>query len=943
MKKIITLVVAVYLATIFACLFAQQVLPMDSAVRYGKLPNGLTYYIRHSDSNSGYVNMYLLQNVGSVLEEEHERGLAHVLEHMVFNGTCNFPGLTMRNYLDSKGLSFGTNYNASTSYDETVYKFLSIPTADSVLVDSCMMILRDMSSCLTLDDEMIAKERLIVASEWYNYDTPEMRARCNNIRKHFPYGEQYGTHFTIGSIDVINNFKPETLREFYRKWHRPDLQAVVIVGNVDEDWAETRIKELWADIPARENPVPRLDVEVPLHKGVLPIVEINKQELYNTLMLEYKIPDVPLEKKGTYEDYKLVVEYFMLLHVMKMRLLQMDNNNQSIFMGTEFSRSEYYGARWIDENYVISVVYPDKWQDAMRLLVKEIKRMREYGVGEKEFEQAKEMMYKTFESARIQTQNQVNSDFYEDIKTNFFSKEILVDRAQFYTVMIDILDTFTVADFNKHVAEAFSDDNIVVSLNGNEELTPIPTEQQLAQMYVDFYEQAEVEEVDDELVPLKPASNLRDTCEIVEQHVDSTTVNYYPTYHMTLSNGAKVILRNCDIETDKITLVAYRKGGAAMYNKDCYETYQYLDEISKCNGLGENKRDDINRWYMNSKHQYSIDFGDNCDVVTMESTINGMDDMLTHLQLLFCDPIKDEARFEQWKIGSQQMIASLVRSPEGIFRDSVLVAEFGYDNPYMPLYTRQPLNVDYQKACEMYSDIFSNASDFTFIMVGDMDEEQMKEYAIKYIGVIPGEKGDLATLEPMVLKSLPGSKVIDFECEGYDNELIKVDYKIVASIDYSGANKVAADMIEGLLEDYLIAELREKRGIVYTPNVSVSLYREPNNEVSLHVQLDVSPGYETLSVNVVDEFIEKLSKGEIPMDRYNAIKELLQRNADYTLDTANYPLNTALEEVMYGTSYERDERWIVVFLEEEDVVKVAKVLHESDCRKLVIMRPSVKK
>lgn len=940
MKRII-LAVGFYLSTILACLYAQQVLPMDPEVRYGKLPNGLTYYIRHSESNGDYVDMYLLQNVGSVLEEEHERGLAHFLEHMAFNGTRNFPGLSVRQYLDNKGLVLGAHYNASTSYDATEYYIREIPTEDEGMVDTCLMIIRDMSSYLTLDENMIEKERLIVESEWHQDNTPESQIAYNRMNKLFPNGEKYGTNHVIGSLDVIKNFKPETLRDFYRKWHRPDLQAVVVIGDVDVDAIEEQIIRLWAEIPAPSNPLPREEIEVSLHKGIIPIVEIGKDVSFTSVLLGYKVDDMPLSKKGTYEDYKLVVEYLMLKQVMNLRLARMYNNNKSVFLGVEFSREDYYGARWIDEYYVMTLVYPDKWQEALRLLETEVKQLRTYGVGQMEFDQAKEYVAKMFESGVRRVDNKVNTDYYNEIQSHFLDKEVLVDQRKFYAKLIEIVDTFTIADFNNHVFESFSDDNIVVSLLGNNELSPLVTEPQLAQLYNDNYAQIEVEPIDRAFRSLIPNSNLLDSSQIVEQRVDSGEV--YDTHHLTLSNGAKVVLRYCDVETDKITIVGYRKGGMAMFEEKDYDNYNFLEEIIGCGGLGENRRDDIDLWYQSSNYVVELSFDVNDEMIMGVSSHDGLEPMLTHMQLLFGSTTKDISRFNQWEAGCQELLKMTNKSPDGIFSDSIIVAEHGQQNPYMPVYSSRPVKFDYDRACEMFELVFSDASEFTFIIVGDMNLDEMKEHIVKYIGTIPRQETKRVAVEPLIIRSLPGYNVVDFECEAYESELNKMNYRIIAPIESDGANIYASEILELLLNEYLVEELREKRGVIYSPQVTVSVYREPTNEVCLNVLLDVTPGYEELSKKLIDDFLDMISRGEFLTDRYNVHKNALLRDADYKMGTASFPLQTALEEVMYGTKFKRYEYIIISYLDEEDVKTVASALAESDCRKLVIMRPSSNK
>ena len=298
------------LATIsaFICLplisTAQQLpqipqLPIDSAVRYGQLENGLTYYIRYNDLPKERAEFYIAQKVGSILEEENQRGLAHFLEHMAFNGTKNFPGKSMLDYLEKNGVKFGTNVNAYTSIDETVYNLSGVPTTNPGLIDSCLIILHDWSGFINLEDKDIDDERGVIHEEWRTRSNPFLRMYENEILPSLYPDNRYGVRMPIGLMEVVDNFPYEDLRDYYHKWYRPDLQAVVIVGDIDVDIVEARIKELWKDIPLNENVATREYFEIADNVEPLIGLATDKEATQNIISVMFKRQPLPKQYKNT--------------------------------------------------------------------------------------------------------------------------------------------------------------------------------------------------------------------------------------------------------------------------------------------------------------------------------------------------------------------------------------------------------------------------------------------------------------------------------------------------------------------------------------------------------------------------------------------------------------------------------------------------------------------
>lgn len=927
---------------IAAPVFAQQVLPMDTAIRYGKLPNGLSYFIRHNDHNGEYVCIKLLQNSGSALEENDEHGMAHFIEHLSLDGTRNFPGMMIREYLDSKGLSFGTDYNAATSAEATTYHINNIPVYDSLMVDSCMMWMRDISCYLSLDDAMIEKERNIIEREYHDSSLPHNIAIFNMVKKSFPNGEPYGNRI-IGSLDVIKHFNPEDLRAFYRKWYRPDLQAIVIVGPVDVDMIEQRIKELWTEVSAPQSPSPRKEIEVAMQQGIIATVDIAEGMPYNSILLNYKVYDMPWDDKGTIDDYKLVIEMLMLNRVLQSRLTNLVNQNPSILTHTSASRDEFYSSRWIDSYAITAMPHSNKWREALTLLTKEIKSLRECGVGEIEFRQTKDVIRKLLDKAKSETYNYVASDYISSIEAHFFDKETLADDFQFYTTIAEMLDEFTINDLNRHIIASLDNENVVVSLIGEPHLSPIPTEEQLAQLYIDTYDNAVAIPYDEPVIELKPATNLLDTAFITKEDYDTCHISFHNSKCITLSNGAQVVLCTSTVERGKIRFAAFRRGGALEVDTTLLDNYIYLDEIINCGGLGQNSREEIDRFYYSEDYTLSLAHSFYFDGIIGECSHNCVESMMQHVQLMFDKPIKNHERFLQWEVNQQEALRVASQNPEVIF--SAMGYEVLYDNnnPFIRAQYNYTPTYDYDRSCEIYEQKFSNAAQFTFVLVGDMSEEQLQEIAMRYIGVIPGDSTSTTattTFNQTVFPS-PGVKVLERDLATYKSENSRVTYAILSDpLEYHPDYEVSTSILRYILEAYLSTELRENRGLIYTPYIDLSISRPPYEWIQMKMTLDVVPGKESLCIDLLNAYIAQIADGNISTQQFETLKTAIYNDYDYSSHTASHPFDTAIEWARFRTTHTDHMAARAANIEIDDIIEVARLLNNSPHRKTIIIHPT---
>ncbi|MDR2679725.1 MAG: insulinase family protein, partial [Tannerella sp.] len=397
----------------------------DPKLRYGKLKNGLTYYIRHNAMPVERAEFYIVHNAGSMLEEENQRGLAHFLEHMAFNGTKNFPSKKgIQDYTESLGMLMGENLNAYTSFDETVYMLMDVPVMRDGVIDSCLLILHDWSSFLLLEDSAIEKERGVIREEWRTRRTAQSRLWEQQLPVMFP-GSRYGTRLPIGSIDIINNFKGDELRAFYKKWYRPDLQAVIIVGDINVDLIEEKVKQIFSDIPAPANPEP---VEIALvPDNSIPIVSIAKdREMTNTMLsIYYKHEKLPYSLKGTIADFITGYTQSVISLIMSERFSEMVQQANPPFVAASADDGDYFVSKSKGAWTSTAIVKPGELERALNALTAETERVKKFGFTEAEYERAKENILKSYESAYNDRDKHENSSFAEEYIRNFTEDECI--------------------------------------------------------------------------------------------------------------------------------------------------------------------------------------------------------------------------------------------------------------------------------------------------------------------------------------------------------------------------------------------------------------------------------------------------------------------------------------------------------------------------------------
>ena len=440
-------------------------IPIDPNVRIGKLENGLTYYIRHNELPEKRADFYIAQKVGSILEEENQRGLAHFLEHMCFNGTTHFPGKGIINWLESIGVKFGVNLNAYTSIDETVYNINNVPVIRDGIVDSCLLILHDWANDLTLDPKEIDNERGVIHEEWRTGQGAMMRMYEQALPKAFE-GSKYGHRLPIGTIEVIDNFPYQALRDYYEKWYRPDQQGIVVVGDIDVDKVEAKIKEIFSPIQMPANAAERVYEKVPDNKEPIITIAKDKEQPTTMIYLWHKHPATPNEAKGNMGYLVQNYLFSMIEMMLNARLEELRQGANPPFIHAASGDSDFLLAKTTEAFVGMAVSKDDGIPTAISALVREIERARKFGFTASEYARAKADYLRALESAYNERDKMKNNEYVQEYVRHFIDNEPIPGIEMEYTLMNQLAPNIPVEAINSILPQLIKDENIVINIFG---------------------------------------------------------------------------------------------------------------------------------------------------------------------------------------------------------------------------------------------------------------------------------------------------------------------------------------------------------------------------------------------------------------------------------------------------------------------------------------------
>ena len=717
---------------------AQQAepLPIDPKVRYGKLDNGLTYYIRANKEPKERAEFYIAQNVGAILENDNQDGLAHFLEHMAFNGTKNFADKKIINYFESIGVKFGTNINAYTSLDETVYNLSDVPTTRPGIIDTALLVLHDWSSFITLDGTEIDSERGVIREEWRQGSGPERRMWKESNKLKYP-GSQYSKRDIIGDTAIINNFSHQTIRDYYKKWYRPDLQAIFIVGDVDVDQVEAKIKTMFADITKKENAGER--PIYPILDNAQPIVAVvrDPEAQATRIELEYKHDVLPAEVKLSVHGYAIGVINSLISTMIGNRFDEITQQADAPFVGAY----AYYGelVKSKDAFQLLAVPKEGKEMEGLNALLLEAEKIKRFGFTNSELERSKTDFLKGMEKAYNERDNQKNNALVREYTRHFLTQEIIPGIEWEYETSKTMMTQLKLDMVNQVAKSYVTDSNLIVSIMAPEkEAVKVPTKDQILAA-VNNTKTAQLVAIAEEDMN-KPLIKTVPKAGKVKQTSQNTELG---TTEWTLSNGVKVVFKPTAFKKDEIILNAFSQGGLSkVTNIDDLTTATLAATIVSNNGLGEYSQIELNKILTGKIANVSPSINLYAEGFSGNSSVSDFETMLQLIYLNFTAPRKDDNAYTAMMNGYRTSLANSGSDPRKAFGDSIsmLVNNRNSRTVLMNLETMD--KVDQDKALAIFKERFAVPADFTFVFTGNIDpaNEAVKKSGLYVFGRFEIEK-----------------------------------------------------------------------------------------------------------------------------------------------------------------------------------------------------------
>lgn len=932
MRKIFTLLL---LITSFVTIAQQNpTLPVDPNVRTGKLENGLTYYIRNNGLPENRADFYIAQKVGSMQEEDNQAGLAHFLEHMAFNGTKNFPGKSMLNYLQDNGIKFGTNINAYTSFDETVYYINNIPTTNQQLMDSALLVLHDWSNAIALEEEELENERGVIREEWRTRGGAQQRLWDQLLPKMYP-GSKYAKRMPIGNIDVINNFKPEEIRAYYHKWYRPDMQGIIVVGNVNVDEMEQKIKALFSPITLDAERATREYFPVPDNKEPIVAVATDTEARNTSIMMFYKHDPMPEELKNTQAGYLTQYILSAASSMMNQRFAEMIQKPDAPFTSAYAYDGDYFVAKTKDAWTVVAGSAEEKIKEALAAMVRETERVKRYGFTPSEYEIARTNILKSYENAYNNRDKQRNSAYSQEYVRAFTDGEAIPGIEFEYRFMQSMTPNIPVEAINQTIKQLIGDENIVISVTGpQKEGLVYPAEEELLAV-LDAVKAETIEpyaeQVIDEPLVTSPPTPGKITKEEKDAALDATV--------WTLQNGMKVILKNTDFKDDEIRMTGSSVGGYSQYAIQDPVNSKLMNAVMKLGGVGNFSATDLPKVLAGKTASASPGISLITQNFNGSSSIRDFETMLQLVYLYFTAPRKDNDAFQSYLQRMETQLRNQEAEPMVAFSDSITAALYG-DNPLaVRIRVADLKQLDYDRIMEMYKQQFSNPGSFVFTFVGNIDEEKVRPVVEQYLASLPGQavKGEFIRV-PMNFKEGETNNIFKREMQ---NPKASVFNTFTGKVERNMKNQILMSMFDQILDIVYTEKVREEEGGTYGVSSAGAISRYPEGQTILQIMFDTDPEKMAHLNEIIYNVLKDIAANGPRETDFTKVKEYMNKSYNESLKENGYWLNVLDTRYFYGEDTYTKYIETVNAVTPEEIKEFAANLINQGNKKTIVMMPKV--
>lgn len=936
MKHFLTIV-----ALFFACnIYAQQgKIDNDNTIRKGILPNGMTYYIRHNAQTKGVADFYIAQKVGSILEEKRQRGLAHFLEHMAFNGTKHFPGNTLQPgivaWCESVGIKFGANLNAYTSVDQTVYNISAAPVTREGVIDSCLLILNDWSHELLLTGKEIDKERGVIEEEWRTRRSGMAMQRLSEQAMPIIYaGTKYSDCMPIGNIDIVRTFPYNDLRNYYSKWYRPDLQAIIVVGDINEDKIEEKIKKLFAKIPLPQNPAHRIYYPIGNNEKMILYTATDKEQPTVNFTLYMKRDVTPKQERNTIQNYADDYKTNILRMAINDRLEELSRTKTAPFISASVRSGNFFLASTKDAFELSGVLKEGKAIEAIQLLVGEVERARANGITIDELKRGKAEMLSYAENDYNDRSNRRNGEFVEQCVQNFLEETPIIEPEKELEMVRKLDKTVTIDDVNALAKTIITNQNQVVTMFGPDKNTfKMPTNSSIENAILKAQKQ--------HYTPYKTQNTL--TERLITKLPKPGSIISERTYkygytEFTLSNGLKVYVRPTNFEPDEVNLKLFSLGGKNIYPDSEMPNLTYLMAGATIGGVAQYNDLTLEKM-LAGKTATVTPFIDN-DTRGMAGTSNVKDTktLLELVYLYFTQPRKDPQAFKNLMEQQQEFLTNAHVNPMLAYNDTLHKVAYA-TNRMESMDKEQLKRVNYNRIMHIYKELFANAANFKLILTGNININKLRPLLCQYIATLPSNntKETIGTYEP---KLVDGKKTYIFHKKQTTPTAITT-IVIKGKMEYNNRNELLMDAIGQLLRIVYTEKVREDKGGTYSVQASGDLQHHPNDEALLRIAFQTDPQKYNDLIPIVYKELEKMATEGPSQQDLDKVKAYELKVYNQVLRMNNYWEYVLYTDLYNGIDVDTDFRYIVENMTCDDIrTTLRNLLNQNNCIEVTMTQPT---
>ena len=905
-------------------------IPLNKNVVSGKLQNGLTYYILHNEEPKDRASFYFVQNVGAILEDDNQNGLAHFLEHMAFNGTEHFKGKGIIKMLEKDGVSFGKDINAYTAQDETVYNISNVPVTNETLIDSTLWVLHDWSGSLSLTDTEIDAERGVIREEWRTRRTSGFRLKSQTDQILYK-GSKYSKHDVIGDLNIINNFKYPELRNYYKKWYRPDLQAVIIVGDIDVKVLEQKVKTIFSDIPLAKKATVRTYTEIPKHDELYFGAAADKEASSTSITLQY-IQDEPLVKDSIVTRKNVMNSFYTSILNNRFKELLLKNQGSSLNLKTYFEPISRLNTSF----NILALSKKGKVLEAFEEAYTEAERLRRFGAAQAELDRTKKLFISSYDDF-LSNKDKVGNDSWADKLTNYFLKaKPFLSPEDDYKLVVGIIKSMTLEELNAYTKTIQKSTNQVVLVTGSEQdKNDFPTKEAVVNVMKKV-----------ESMTLVPYTKKENNSPLIEKELKPVAIK--KTFDVTgikdakgyiLENDAKVIVLPTTYSQDQIVFSAFGKGGKSLVKTEDLASAEIATTIARSSGLGNFDNIGLKEKLTGKVAQAAPFIGENTQGFQGSSNQADLETMLQLLYLSFEAPRFDPNIFNILKEQYKNRLENIKKDNGSAFKDTVDLANSNH-NPRTFIFNEKFLKtIDLKKAESIYRERIKNASGFTFIFVGNVPDSALGLIQ-KYIGNIKSNPTIKENFVDHNIAPAKGKTVVHFK-RPMEVAKTTVYLNLTGKTEYSKENALKMYVIGELLSKRFLQTIREEEGGSYGVNVGGNLELIPKPTFSLALTFDCNPDKQEKLMEIVWKELNDLKMIPVNANDLEDIKKALLKNREESLKTNSFWNNILYDNSLNELPFLQDDKYknLISKINQKTIQQFSKHVLDSSSSVEVIMSP----